>query len=105
MATKKALRPKCDFCNAPATYDTQTILGPWAHVCDKHFERYSTKLPGLFSTIAIETVPSKTCWLCGETKPIDAFYAYTDASGKTRYRAECKECNLQERKVRRLRGW
>lgn len=105
MTTNKALRPKCDFCKAPATYDTQTVLGPWAHVCDRHFERYSTKLPGLFSLLAVEHEDTKTCWLCAKTKPIDEFYSYTDACGKLRYRGECKKCNLQERKNRRLRGY
>lgn len=105
MVTNKAIRPKCDFCNTPATYDTQTTLGPWAYVCDKHFERYSTKVPGLFTLIAVEEVSEKFCWLCEETKPICEFYSYIDASGRTRYRGECKKCNLQERKNRRMRGW
>lgn len=105
MATKKALRPKCDFCGEPAIYDTQTLLGPWAHVCSKHFHIYSTQTPGLYTKLEYIPETEKVCTLCGEKLPIKEFYKFKDINGHERYRGECKACNLQERKVRRLRGW
>ena len=45
----------------------------------------------------------KQCILCGETKPLGAFYAfeYTTRQGKrsTRYESRCKPCSCARRKV------
>ncbi len=32
----------CDFCTEPATWDTKTIMGPWANTCDRHYAEYGT---------------------------------------------------------------
>lgn len=34
--------PDCDFCmdGTPGPYDFATKMGPWAHGCDEHWERY-----------------------------------------------------------------
>lgn len=32
--------PKCDFCDDDAAYDARTIHGPWAFVCQHHFDLY-----------------------------------------------------------------
>ena len=29
--------PKCDFCNKEAPYDSPTKYGPWANMCEYHF--------------------------------------------------------------------
>jgi len=31
--------PKCDVCGAKAVYDSKTIHGPWAYLCELHFRR------------------------------------------------------------------
>lgn len=41
--------PDCDFCkeNAvtkPATVDGRTIIGPWANMCQNHFQMYGVGL-------------------------------------------------------------
>lgn len=89
---------KCTFCNAPATYDGKTIMGPWANMCELHFNRYGIKTKGLYSRLEVVPETAKECYLCHQTKPIDEFYKYRDARGVERYRNECKECNLAERK-------
>jgi hypothetical protein len=43
-----AVIPPCDICPlevpgsvpAPAVYDGKTIHGPWANMCEKHWQRY-----------------------------------------------------------------
>jgi|SRR5215467_391330 len=30
--------PRCDFCSAQAEYDGKTVMGPWAYMCQTHFE-------------------------------------------------------------------
>ena len=30
--------PSCDVCGESATYDAKTTSGPWAYLCDDHFE-------------------------------------------------------------------
>jgi len=94
---------KCDFCDAPAVYDTQTKMGPWAYVCQKHFDKYSTKIKGLFSELIVEQKKAKICSICGKEKSTTEFYNYIDARGITRARTECKECNLEMRKMNRMR--
>lgn len=92
------IHQKCDFCNQRATYDGKTILGPWANMCDMHFDRYCVKVDGLFNKLLTMPAPTKECYLCQESKPISDFYRYTDSRGVERFRNECKECNLSERK-------
>jgi hypothetical protein len=41
---------------------------------------------------------SKTCRICGETKPLDAFYSM--AGMRDGHRNECKTCNLAQRRGR-----
>lgn len=30
--------PECDFCYEPAPYDGKTKRGPWANMCETHFQ-------------------------------------------------------------------
>jgi len=32
--------PKCQFCCDPAVYDSKTVFGPWAYLCEKHQRQY-----------------------------------------------------------------
>ena len=37
----------CDFCKAVAHYDGKTKIGPWAYMCEEHFQMYGIGLgPG-----------------------------------------------------------
>ena len=36
--------PKCDFCATDARYDGQTGMGPWANMCQEHFDAYGVGL-------------------------------------------------------------
>jgi len=93
------VKTKCDFCKAPALYDTQTKMGPWANVCQTHFDKYSTKVLGLYSVLK-QPEPEATlhCVVCGQDKSVDHFYHYTDGHGVKRIRRDCKECNLAQKK-------
>lgn len=95
------VKQKCDFCDEAATYDAKTLMGPWAYMCDKHYEQYGSRIPGMFSKLVASFVPSKVCVICGQDKPINEFYKYTDHSGTKRYRNECKQCNSERRKKQR----
>ena len=100
------IKPKCDFCNLPATYDTMTTTGTWAYCCDTHYKRYGSETRGLFTKladIAPTVIAHKQCTICGCTKPIGDFYEYTDHADVKRNRSECKECNLSERKAASFR--
>lgn len=35
---KVARLPVCDFCDQTAHYDAKTAVGPWAHLCEQHFQ-------------------------------------------------------------------
>ena len=37
-------RSKCDFCKEEAKYDGRTFIGPWANMCELHFEEYGVGL-------------------------------------------------------------
>jgi glutaredoxin len=39
--------PGCDFCHAPARYDTKTTQGPWAYACGACYERHGVGRLGL----------------------------------------------------------
>lgn len=98
------IKPRCDFCSEPAVYDGKTIMGPWAHMCEAHFNKYGVRLPGLFSRLdKAAPVLTKKCLLCRQVRPIEEFYEYTDSRGVKRYRTECKTCNLEEKKRRRFK--
>ena len=93
------IRVKCDFCDELAVYDTQTKMGPWAYVCQKHFDKYSTKIEGLFTALEQPVAPTtKKCVICGKEMTLDNFYRYVDKAGVERYRNDCKMCHLAERK-------
>jgi hypothetical protein len=41
--------PLCDYCthlgvNEPAKYDAKTSHGPWAFMCQRHFDMYGGRL-------------------------------------------------------------
>jgi hypothetical protein len=36
--------PSCDFCGQTAHYDAATSFGPWANMCDAHFNEYGLGL-------------------------------------------------------------
>ena len=41
--------PPCDFCKRegrqrPAQYDGKTVFGPWAYMCETHYQRYGIGL-------------------------------------------------------------
>lgn len=93
----------CDFCSKPALYDAMSVMGPWAYMCEDHFERLAVKARGTYSLLEPVELVSKVCSVCGEEKPVSAFYKYVDKRGVTRYRNECKSCNLATRKVRRFK--
>lgn len=97
------VKRKCDFCFKPATYDAKTSYGPWAFMCDEHFEKVAAKVPGTFSKIEQDVAVKKTCSICGAEKPLSEFYRYTDTRGVSRYRNECKACNLAARKIQRFK--
>ncbi len=40
--------PKCDFrCGEDAAYDAKTVHGPWAYLCEEHFQ---SETPGRLGT-------------------------------------------------------
>lgn len=96
------IKQKCDFCEQPAIYDGKTFYGPWAFMCQAHFDKCGDKTPGLFNVLEEVLQTKKTCPYCHETKQLNEFYRYVDSRGVTRFRTECKECNLKVRKVQRF---
>lgn len=92
------IKQKCDFCEAAAIYDGKTRYGPWAYMCQKHFDFVGVKTKGLYSVIDPDALVKKVCSRCGQEKPLSEFYMYVDTRGVTRYRPECKKCNLKRRK-------
>jgi hypothetical protein len=34
--------PTCDFCPGKASYDAKTLFGPWANMCQIHFDHHTT---------------------------------------------------------------
>lgn len=96
--TNKAIEQKCDFCDAAAVYDGKTTFGPWAYMCRKHRILFGVSDSRLIHVLHDPTgMPKKKCTICGEEKPVDMFYKYTDRHGVDRYRPECKVCNLTKR--------
>lgn len=97
------IKQRCDFCFKPATYDAMTTRGPWAFMCDEHFERLALKAAGTYKRLEPVEVTKKVCSVCGKEKLIGEFYQYTDNRGVRRFRTECKECNLAARKIQRFK--
>lgn len=97
------VKQKCDFCTKPAVYDAKTAYGPWAFMCEEHFELLASKVSGTYSRLEAPQCSKKVCSHCGVEKPLSEFYKYTDGRGVERYRTECKACNLASRKVQRLK--
>lgn len=93
----------CDFCKKPAVYDAQSKLGPWAYMCEEHFERLAVKATGSYTRLENIEPLHKVCSVCGKEKPVSDFYKYVDKRGVTRYRNECKSCNLAARKIQRFK--
>jgi len=74
--------PKCDFCDEPAEYDGKTKLGPWANMCEAHFQVFGVGLgTGRGQKLTLETPePShrkargdKLCLRCGKKCPLDSW--------------------------------
>ena len=97
------IKQRCDFCFKPATYDAMTTRGPWALMCDEHFERLALKAGGTYKRLEPVEVTKKVCSVCGKEKLMGEFYQYTDNRGVRRFRTECKECNLAARKIQRFK--
>lgn len=38
---------KCDFCLSTARYDGKTVTGPWAFMCERHFQMFGYGKTGL----------------------------------------------------------
>jgi hypothetical protein len=38
--SRVAKLPKCALCDALASFDAKTRSGPWAYLCDEHFEQH-----------------------------------------------------------------
>ncbi len=36
--------PRCDFCDSQAAYDGKTQMGPWANMCEAHFQAHGIGL-------------------------------------------------------------
>lgn len=91
---------KCDFCNHPAAYDAKTIYGPWGYLCEEHYQTIGVKTPGMSSVLDDRIKHEKECSCCHQVLPLTEFYKYVDARGVTRFRTECKKCNLARRKAK-----
>lgn len=52
---------KCDFCENEAHFDAKTKLGPWAALCDAHFEIYGIALgTGMGQRLIVSEKPNPT---------------------------------------------
>lgn len=91
------IKQKCDFCKDAAIVDSKTTMGPWAYLCDVHNKKYGTQVEGEFTLL--QQAQTKRCSRCNKVKPLSEFYTYKDVNKHIRYRPECKECNLQGRKL------
>lgn len=38
--TRVKVAPKCDLCDMPAKYDAKTKDGPWAYMCEEHYQSH-----------------------------------------------------------------
>jgi len=53
------LKRNCDICHyednkhsIPAVYDAKTIYGPWAYVCQAHYESHTNQNPQMSTILA-----------------------------------------------------
>ena len=93
---------KCDFCKNSATHMLMDGEKVKSYLCREHASKVvSTRY--VVQEIALQPQMKAVCLLCGKEKTVDEFYHYTDGRGIKRRRSECKECNLMERKMRRLK--
>ena len=79
--------PPCDFCKMegreePAEYDGKTKMGPWANMCQHHFDKYGVGLgAGLGQKLVKPTNPDREslaradelCRRCGKGCPPDSW--------------------------------
>lgn len=42
---------KCDYCNKKAKYDAKSLQGPWAYMCQEHYDFYGSKVSGLYTIL------------------------------------------------------
>ena len=91
------IKTKCDFCDKLAVMDGKTTMGPWAFMCQAHFDKYGVKVQGFHSELKVVDKSTKICSRCGKAKPFNQFYKYTDHNGFERHRPECIDCNLAGR--------
>ena len=45
------MKCKCDFCEKEAKYDGQTLMGPWAYMCEAHMKLYGIDEKGRYTTL------------------------------------------------------
>jgi hypothetical protein len=75
--------PKCQFCDDQAAFDGRTVHGPWAFMCQAHWDEHGVGHTGVgYGQRLIHdpgyTIQCGTCFMCGETstlKIMDAILA------------------------------
>ena len=114
VATVKEI-PNCDFCKMdgvtkPAKYDGMTKAGPWANMCQEHFDTFGVglgvgrgqmlelqpkvdapktdKIPTVMVPLEMDDVAEVACPHCGETRTVepDANYVVTCDGCSNKYR-------------------
>ena len=97
--------PKCQFCDSPAEYDSKTVFGAWAYLCEEHQRQYgrppTTKLEKrvkiAYKTdevqtvnvpLTLDSVVTVLCPHCNEPRSVepDANYIVTCESCGNRFR-------------------
>jgi len=94
--------PYCDFCkregkDQPAKYDSPTIFGPWAYLCEHHFKRVGRKfgatqlikikkrepkrrfdeMPVVTVPLTLDSVATVRCPYCGQPRNVEPDANYT----------------------------
>jgi len=102
--------PKCQFCCDPAGYDSKTVFGPWAYLCEKHLHQYgcppttrlekrvkiaykTDKVPEVNVPLTLDSVVTVRCPHCNEPRRVEP-----DAN----YIATCESCGNRFRLVQPL---
>jgi hypothetical protein len=49
----------CDICGEPAKYDAKTRGGPWAYLCQEHYDRHALKIKGLSTQLTVDAPEPK----------------------------------------------
>ena len=97
--------PKCQFCDEQAQYDSKTVLGPWAYLCEKHQREYgcspttklekrvkiaykTDKVPFVEVPLTLDSVATVHCPHCNEPRRVepDADYLVTCESCGNRFK-------------------